>query len=444
MRAALLAAGEGSRLRPYFNGPKPLFPLLGIPLIVRNLLALKASGINEFIIVTGCYKEELESYLGDGRKWDLSITYVHNENWQLGNGSSALALKQVVQPDEKFILLMADHQFHPQAFKAFLAQADQVDETEVLLAADFRLNEVHDLDECTKIDADGDVARLLGKGLTTYNAVDCGLFLGTPALLAALEEAALRGEYQLTQAVNRLAEKGRVKLSPVHHFWVDVDDAPSVQVAEKLFLSSLIHEKDGFISRHINRKFSLAITRQLAKTSLTPNQVTVFSFLLCVVAAILFALGLPWAAGLLAQLSSIMDGVDGELARLKWMQSAYGELFDSILDRYADFFLVGGMALWWCLNTEQLVGALVVSLLALSGQPLSMMIKEKFKNLTGRTFIPERDDGLFHYLPANRDGRLFIIMLGGVFNLIPLTLIILAFISHGQTITRLIRLRQQL
>jgi CDP-L-myo-inositol myo-inositolphosphotransferase len=413
-------------------------------LIVRNILGLKACGINQFVVVTGCYADEIRSALGDGRKWGVLITYVHNERWQQGNGTSALALKQVLKPDEKFVLLMADHLFQPGALQAFLSQGDDVDGETVLLAADKKLSDVHDLDECTKIRTDGQKALMLGKGLAEYDAVDCGLFLSGPALLDALAQAAKEGRYQLTDAVNRLAHEGKVKLSFVRHRWVDVDDASSVKAGEQILLKSLVHDKDGFISRHINRKLSLPITRLLAPTQATPNQITVLSFLISILSAFCFALGLPWAGGLLAQFSSILDGVDGEIARLKWMQSAYGELFDSLLDRYADFFIVGGMAYGWCTQTENPAIALIVSLLALSGQPLSMMLKEKYKTLTGRTFIPEQDDGLFRYVPANRDGRLFLVMLGGLFNLIPVTLVVLAVVSHGQTITRLVLLRHKL
>ena len=54
MRAVLLAAGEGKRLRPYFDRPKPLVRLLGLALIERNILSLRECGINDFIIITGC------------------------------------------------------------------------------------------------------------------------------------------------------------------------------------------------------------------------------------------------------------------------------------------------------------------------------------------------------------------------------------------------------
>jgi len=89
MRAVLLAAGEGKRLWPYFKRPKPLVPLLGLPLIERNILSLRECGINDFIIVTGCYAGEIQNHLGNGEKLGVIIKYLHNADWKLGNGASA-------------------------------------------------------------------------------------------------------------------------------------------------------------------------------------------------------------------------------------------------------------------------------------------------------------------------------------------------------------------
>ena len=444
MRAAILAAGEGSRLRNHFNGPKPLFPLLGIPLIVRNILSLRQAGIQEFVIITGCYDQELRRALGDGSKWGVSLTYVYNENWQQGNGTSVKAYEQVYRPNEKFILIMADHMFEPEVISTFVAQANLLRDDEVLLAADKNLEAVHDLEESTKIFMENNAVRQLGKKLPNYQAVDCGLFLCTKALLDALSTTIENEKYTLTDGINVLAERGKLKLHYIENSWVDVDDPDSIKPAKQMLLRGLVSKKDGFISRHINRKVSLKITELLASTTITPNHISFISFIICLVSAFCFAFGLPLIGGLLAQIGSILDGTDGEIARLKFQQSKYGELFDSVLDRYADFFIIAGMTYAWLLQTEPITIPLLISIAALTGQPMSMIIKEKYKTLTKQTFISKQNDGIFHYLPVNRDGRLFLIFLGGVFNLIPHTLLILAILTHGQTITRLLLLKRQL
>lgn len=442
MRAVILAAGEGRRMGPHFGGPKPLIKLLGLSLIERNILTLKKCGITDFVIITGCYDEELKEALGDGNQHQVRITYLHNPDWKLGNGVSALTFRELYEPGEKFILLMADHIFVPSVVEEFVQEAKKLGEGEVLLAADRRLPLVWDLQECTKIDYAQGRARKLGKDLQEYNGVDCGLFAAHGVLLEALEKAKGEKKYALTDAVNLLAAQGKVRLHFVTDRWIDVDDVPSYREAEKILLKSLIPAKDGIISKYINRKFSLRLTKILSRTSLTANHITVFSVIMALASALSFASFQPLLGGLLAQFCSILDGVDGEIARLKFLQSKYGALFDAILDRYADYLIVLGMAYAWLAEGGGL-GAWLVSCAALMGLPMSMLVKEKYHALTGQTFIPEKFDGLFRFLPANRDGRLFLIMLGGLFNLVPVALGLLAVICHVQTFLRLYQLRAQ-
>jgi len=374
MRAVLLAAGEGKRLRPFFDRPKPLVPLLGLALIERNILALKECGINEFVVVTGCYSAELRDYLGKGERLGVSIDYLHNPDWKLGNGVSAYTFHQDYRRDEKFVLLMSDHVFEPDLLKAFLAEAENVKQDELLLAADSRLEAVYDLDECTKVKTRNNYAVRLGKGLDDFDAVDCGLFIGTGSLLEALSSSIAGGAYALTDAVNLMAAQGMVKLHFVQNSWIDVDDHQSFKQAEKVLLKSLVPAKDGFISRTFNRRFSLRITRLLAPTAVTPNMVTILSFLTAAAAAVSFALTQPFLGGVLAQLASILDGVDGEISRLKFLRSRFGEILDSILDRYGDYLIVIGMVYSWYCATGHTT-ALVAGAAALTGMPMSMLFK---------------------------------------------------------------------
>ncbi|MEW6624638.1 MAG: sugar phosphate nucleotidyltransferase [Bacillota bacterium] len=436
MRAVLLAAGEGRRLWPYFNRPKPLVRLLGLALIERNILTLRECGIKDLVIITGCHACEIQDYLGNGENLGVRINYLHNPDWKLGNGVSAYTFHKDYHQDEKFILMMSDHIFELDLLKAFVAEVENIQQDEVLLAADSRLENVYDLNECTKVKAEQNYALKLGKGLCDFNAVDCGLFMGTGSLLEALSNSIAQGAYTLTDAVNQLAGLGKVKLHFVSNCWVDVDDYPSYKQAEKVLLQSLAPPKDGFISQVINRRVSLRITKLLAPTGITANQITLFSFLTAVAAAVSFATVNPFIGGVLAQLSSILDGVDGEIARLKFLKSSFGEMFDSLLDRYADYFIIIGMAYSWYSATGHTT-ALLVGAIALTGMPMSMLFKEKYQNITGKPFIPKIHDGILRYLPTNRDGRLFIIMLGGILNLLPATLTLLAAGTHLQALFRL-------
>ena len=86
MKAMILAAGLGTRLRPLTNAiPKPLLPIAGTPLIVWNLLLLKRHGFQDVIINLHYLGPMIEQALGNGSKYGMRIYYSH-EPVILGTG----------------------------------------------------------------------------------------------------------------------------------------------------------------------------------------------------------------------------------------------------------------------------------------------------------------------------------------------------------------------
>lgn len=89
------------------------------------------------------------------------------------------------------------------------------------------------------------------------------------------------------------------------------------------------------------------IASKVLKIGLTPNHITFIGFLGNVAAAILIGFGhLRWA-GLLAVLMAPLDAVDGAMARLGGKSSKFGAFFDSVIDRYDEVFLFGGLLVWF-------------------------------------------------------------------------------------------------
>jgi MurNAc alpha-1-phosphate uridylyltransferase len=76
MRALILAAGRGERLRPLTNDlPKPLLPAGGQPLIDYHIRALARAGIRELVVNLSWHGEKLRNYLGDGRRYDVTFAF---------------------------------------------------------------------------------------------------------------------------------------------------------------------------------------------------------------------------------------------------------------------------------------------------------------------------------------------------------------------------------
>lgn len=110
---------------------------------------------------------------------------------------------------------------------------------------------------------------------------------------------------------------------------------------------------EGPVSRYLNRPVSRRVARVLAPTPVTPNQVSFVSLLVAVASLPLFIADIPIAAALAIHASSVIDGVDGDLARRQGTSSRIGAIFDATLDRFADATIFLGMALWCADSTAQ-------------------------------------------------------------------------------------------
>ncbi len=189
---------------------------------------------------------------------------------------------------------------------------------------------------------------------------------------------------------------------------------------------------DGIISRYVNRKFSRPVAGFLAKkTRITPNHVTILSFLLGVFSGVAFSFHQSIIGGVLAQTASIMDGVDGDLAVLTRNESRFGSYLDSVLDRYGDAVIVLGLMFNVLTFKGDFIKVLLVSFTALFGSLMVSYSRSKAESLN--VFFKT---GISGYA-ANRDVRLFVIMIGGILNQAYITLVTLAAITNFVVFKRL-------
>lgn len=133
---------------------------------------------------------------------------------------------------------------------------------------------------------------------------------------------------------------------------VRVVDETTRRQAEDGIFAELLRGDLGVVARYLNKKISFRITRYLlCKLPVTPNQVTLGAALIGFLGCLLIARGTYAAtvAGfLLAQAQSVLDGCDGELARVRFQQSAIGEWLDTLVDDFLNLSLLAsmGVGLW--------------------------------------------------------------------------------------------------
>lgn len=129
-----------------------------------------------------------------------------------------------------------------------------------------------------------------------------------------------------------------------------IGTARAVSGAEAWLLRSLIKQREGFMSRHFERRISLALTRRLAVSAVTPNAMTVVSAMIGLASAPFFlssARAWQLAGALLFLAHSILDGCDGELARLKFLQSRWGAVLDFWGDNVVHVAVFSSIAIGW-------------------------------------------------------------------------------------------------
>ena len=149
--------------------------------------------------------------------------------------------------------------------------------------------------------------------------------------------------------------------------------AAGVQAAEDWLLRSLIKDTEGFMSRHVERRVSLAITRRLVGTRMTPNQMTLVSLTIGLLGSPFFLSAEPWhqiVGSLLFLTHSILDGCDGELARLKFQESPTGARLDFWGDNLVHVAVFGCMAGGWSM-AEASLWPLLLGALAITGTAAS-------------------------------------------------------------------------
>jgi phosphatidylglycerophosphate synthase len=148
---------------------------------------------------------------------------------------------------------------------------------------------------------------------------------------------------------------------------VPLAGAADVPLAETWLLRGLIKPNEGFMSRHFERRLSLAVTRRLVRTRLTPNAMTLVSVAIGLAGAPFFLSSAPVfqvIGALLFLTHSILDGCDGELARLKFLESRGGAVLDFWGDNVVHGAVFTAIAVGWAVHAGALwplaLGALAV------------------------------------------------------------------------------------
>ena len=262
-------------------------PIAGVPFLLRNVLSLQRSGIHDLIVYIDNEEiEQLASVIKEDSRVTAKIHWVSNSE----------QLKETLQNQKSRILL-------------------------------FNGSALHDKKE----------TRSLLKTLVQQETA-------SPISMDQLES--------LIEKIQRNDEKELIEEQTPSFTYIPGSATARVQeqrdfsIQHERLLAGSGQNHDSLITRLLSRSVSQKMTRLLLNTSVTPNQITLFSFVTGLVSAICFAGGtypLNVFGGFSLLFSTWLDGTDGEIARLKFMESELGAKLDIICDNIVHFFMFGAI-----------------------------------------------------------------------------------------------------
>ncbi|WP_294236162.1 NTP transferase domain-containing protein [uncultured Sphingomonas sp.] len=235
----VLAAGEGSRLRP-FAPLKPLCRVDGRTLLAHAVHGMAQAGLARTVVVVGYEAETIEAYVA-AEDWPIDVETVQVKDHRHPNGSSLLAAEALLCGEEA-ILAMCDHLVEP-AFYRRMADADTGGGAS--LGIDRRLDsDWIDLDDVTCVQTNGDRVVGIGKGLAVYDCFDTGVFKVGRGLFDALRSL---DTPSLTEGMRRLASDRAAGIRDCSDLeWIDVDDERAWRIAETWLASRRRSASDAY------------------------------------------------------------------------------------------------------------------------------------------------------------------------------------------------------
>jgi UDP-N-acetylglucosamine diphosphorylase / glucose-1-phosphate thymidylyltransferase / UDP-N-acetylgalactosamine diphosphorylase / glucosamine-1-phosphate N-acetyltransferase / galactosamine-1-phosphate N-acetyltransferase len=247
MKAVILAAGKGTRMRELTNEvPKPMLKVHGKPILEHIIEGLTTAGVREFFIVTGFKAETIENYFGDGKKLGVKVSY-GRQIVQDGTGKAPELAKDFVGSDN-FVLTYGDILVKPETYGQMLTRFCDGNFAGLVTATgsqditkgglnffdkDFCLVKLVEKASANQLEELRREGLLKPGDIAWYNA---GIYIFKPTLFdfTAKLEKSPRSEYELTDAIIAMLGVGlKIAGLEIQGRWVDVRDPEVLAELEK-------------------------------------------------------------------------------------------------------------------------------------------------------------------------------------------------------------------
>jgi len=243
MKALVLAAGEGTRLRPLTsNVPKPLIVVAGKPFLSHVFHALSAVGVKEIVLLVGWKANRIKEYYGNGSREGIKIHYLEQKE-RMGTAHAIGVAEQTMT--EPFICVNGDVVISESDVGEMVAIHERKRSTVVGAVT------VKDPQRFGVIEmSGGKLARIIEKPqIPPTDLINAGIFIFNPEIFKEIKNTAKssRGEYEITDTLNNLAKSKSVLVHRLKGDWIDVGRPWDLLRANEILMSRMKGRIQGTI-----------------------------------------------------------------------------------------------------------------------------------------------------------------------------------------------------
>lgn len=237
MKAVILAAGMGTRLKPVIGDgqQKTMVQYSDKPLLQRTVEVLRSKGFTEIVVVVNYMKEQVMEFFGDGSRFGVKIEYQYQENPKGGTADAVRCVREKISED-KFLLVYGDNVFDPKILDEMMKRSSHFDG---MLCG----KQIANPQKFGIIQVDGlHVKKIIEKPeVPPSNLALTGLFVMPRDIFSAIDRTGLspRGEYELTESIQILIDGGKnFGFVVASGYWLDPRDKEEMDKAEEILKRS--------------------------------------------------------------------------------------------------------------------------------------------------------------------------------------------------------------
>lgn len=251
MKAIILAAGEGSRMRPLtYTRPKVMIPIANKPILEHLLIEAKEAGISDFVFIVGYRDEQVRDYFGNGERWGVEVSY-SSQKKQLGTADALKMAEGLV--DGNFLVMNGDILVNRRDIKKLARRSgNTLSVIEVKETRDLGIVEL----------SEGKVVHIYEKeARPPSRTANVGVYLFTPDIFGAIAKTAKspRGEYEITDSLQLMMDNGEEIAYQKINYWLNLSYPWDLLPANESLLAGMKAQNLGEVEENVVIRGMVAI-----------------------------------------------------------------------------------------------------------------------------------------------------------------------------------------